>query len=130
MSALLPDWLWKSAALTATQALKSRMEYRDYQAFSNHTGAATWRMQTTIKSQKAVQSSNGIPGRDPTRLTPRFLSLPHVFDFIRERYDVVPDDNSQCCLDKIPEQTKSGTEILGADCDPDLGKKAFNPGVG
>ena len=69
-------------------------------------------------------------GGDPIRLTPRFFSLPHILHLVRERYDVVPDSYCQCCLDKILEQEKSGTEILSVDCDTDLGEQAIDPGVG
>lgn len=58
-------------------------------------------MRTTIKSQKARDGQNLIPGGDTMRLTPYFFLLPHVFHFIRERYQVFPDDYRHCRVHEI-----------------------------
>ena len=72
---------------------------------------------------------NLILGGDSTKLTPRFLSLPHIFHLIRERCQVVPEDYHRRCLRKILKSARLDSEVLSVDCDPDLGNKAFNRGV-
>ena len=58
-------------------------------------------------------------------LTPCFLPLPYIFYLIGDRYQVIPDHEYKCRINKILKCARINGRILGAGCNADLHKQPF-----
>lgn len=81
--------------------------------FSDHSNSAIWQMRTTMKTQKAARSLNPHSQRWWRGPTPCLFLLPHVVHLIRERYQVVPNDERQRRLVVILEYARVNVKWQG-----------------